>query len=399
MSVDVTLPELAENIEKARVTSVLVQQGARVTADQPIVELESDKATVEVPTTTAGVVTGVHVRPGDEVRVGQPLVTVDPERAPVEPERVRDESPTETVPAAPTTRRLARELGVDLREVRGASPSRRISEADLLAFVRRRLEGTRPPEARAYTERQVRPPLPDFERWGEITREPLDAIRRRTAEVVARAWSEIPHVAQFDRADITRLEAMRAELTRERENGRTPRPTITAVLVHVVANVLRRSPQFNASLDVARAELVLKHHIHIGVAVDTARGLLVPVIRDADKKNLAAIAMELDDFAQRARNGRLSPSEMQGGSFTITNLGSLGTTAFAPVIRWPEVAILGVGRAEHQPVFDGKTFAPRNMLPLCLSYDHRIADGADAGRFLRALAELLENPLRIIIEG
>jgi pyruvate dehydrogenase E2 component (dihydrolipoamide acetyltransferase) len=312
----------------------------------------------------------------------------------------RGEARAEAIPAAPSTRRLARELGLDLRQVRGTGEHGRITEADLFAHVRRLLGAAAQP---ARGEARARPALPDFSRWGAIERTPLEPIRRRTAEVVSTAWSEIPHVAQQDRADVTVLEDLRKRLDQGGNGSAPPRITLTAILAQATASVLRRFPAFNASLDVERQELIHKRYVHIGVAVDTPRGLLVPVIRDADRKGLGALAREIAALAERAAAGKLASEELQGGSFTITNLGGLGTSSFAPIVRWPEVAILGVGRAETTAVYresgGGGGFIPRKLLPLCLSYDHRAIDGADAARFLRTLAGLLENPLAISVEA
>ena len=294
------------------------------------------------------------------------------------------------VPAAPSVRALAREIGVNIREVRGSGKGGRISRGDVKAFAKRLIRraataGGSPPTADAS------PTLPDFSRWGEGRREPLTRVRRTLAANLANAWSTVPHVTQFDRADITRFEAMRKELNR-RSATTDAKMTVTAVVLKTVAGALGRFPKFNASLDHDAGEIVFKKYVHVGVAVDTDRGLLVPVVRDADRKPLQEVAAESAELATRAREGKLKPDEMTGATFTVSNLGGLGTTYFSPSVNWPEVAILGVGRAEAQAVYDDEQFRPRLILPLSVSYDHRLIDGAEAARFLRWIADALERP-------
>jgi pyruvate dehydrogenase E2 component (dihydrolipoamide acetyltransferase) len=280
-------------------------------------------------------------------------------------------------------RRLARELGVDIRAISGTGPGGRISTEDVQAYVRDQLAGG---AASAQTE-----PLPDLARWGEVERRPMSNIRRKTAEHLSHAWRTIPHVTQHDRADITALEALRRQYSPEAERA-GGKLTITAIALKVAERALGRFPQFNASMDTSRNELVFRKSVHIGVAVDTERGLLVPVIRDVDRKGILALAVELAKASEKARAGKLTLEEMQGGGFTITNLGGIGGTAFTPIVNWPEVAILGMSRASYEPVWNGQQFEPRLMVPLSLSYDHRVIDGADAARFLRWVAEALEQP-------
>ena len=240
------------------------------------------------------------------------------------------------------------------------------------------------------------PALPDFTKWGEVERKPMSNIRRKTAEHLGNAWNMIPHVTQHDKADITGIDALRKQYGArvERSGGKL---TVTAVALKIVEAALRRFPQFNASIDQAKNEIVYKKAIHIGVAVDTDRGLLVPVIRDVDKKGIAELAADLAKASEKARAGKLSLDEMQGGGFTITNLGGIGGTAFTPIVNWPEVAILGMSRGGYEPVYNGQTFEPRMMLPLSLSYDHRVIDGADGARFLRWVAEAFEQPFSMIL--
>jgi pyruvate dehydrogenase E2 component (dihydrolipoamide acetyltransferase) len=280
-------------------------------------------------------------------------------------------------------RRLARELGVDIRRVPGSGPEGRVSSEDVQAFARGALSGGAGAGAAAA--------LPDFAKWGEVERKPMSNIRRKTAEHLGHAWATIPHVTQHDRADVTALEALRKQYSPQAEKA-GGKLTMTAIALKIVAGALRRFPQFNASIDVARNELIFKKAVHVGVAADTERGLLVPVVRDADRKGILELSAELARLSEKARGGKLSPDEMQGGGFTITNLGGIGGVAFTPIVNWPEVAILGISRASMEPVYTGSGFEPRLMLPLSLSYDHRVIDGADAARFLRWVADAFEQP-------
>jgi pyruvate dehydrogenase E2 component (dihydrolipoamide acetyltransferase) len=294
------------------------------------------------------------------------------------------------VPAGPATRRLARELGVDLRNVRGSAPNGRVTQEDVRAYVRQLAAGA----ATARGPGRQAPPLPDFERWGAVQRRPFDSVRRKTAEQMSLAWSDIPHVTQQDLADITDLDAFRRQ-----QDKKGPKLTVTAFALKAAAIALKQFPQFNASLDLAKNELVFKQYYHLGVAVDTERGLLVPVLRDVDRKSVATLAEELTATAEKARDKKLTGDDLRGGTFTITNLGGIGGTGFSPIVNWPEVAILGLSRARLQPVVNGETIVPRLLLPLSLSYDHRVIDGADAARFTRRIAEMLENPLVMLLHA
>jgi pyruvate dehydrogenase E2 component (dihydrolipoamide acetyltransferase) len=290
-------------------------------------------------------------------------------------------------PAAPSVRRLARELGVDIRAVTGSGPEGRISTEDVQAYVRSALAGGGGAAAGAPAAVQ----LPDLSRWTEVERKPMSNVRRKTAEHLARAWNAIPHVTQHDKADITALEALRKEYAPQAEKA-GGKLTMTAIALKVVAVALKRFPQFNASVDAARNEIVYRKSVHIGVAADTDRGLLVPVVRDVDRKGLIELSVELSQLSEKARAGKLTLDEMQGGGFSISNLGGIGGTAFTPIVNWPEVAILGISRSAHEPHWTGQAFEPRLMLPLSLSYDHRLIDGADAARFLRWVAQAFEQP-------
>jgi pyruvate dehydrogenase E2 component (dihydrolipoamide acetyltransferase) len=266
-----------------------------------------------------------------------------------------------------------------------------VTEDDIKNFVRSITAGAVPHEP---GEAMHAPTMPDFERWGAVERKSLETIRRRTAEQVSLAWRLIPHVTQHDLADITDLDAFRRQ-----QEGRGPKLTITAFALKAAAITLRQFPQFNSSLDTAGGQLILKRYYHIGVAVDTDRGLLVPVVRDVDQKSVSELAQELADLAERARQKKLSADDMRGGTFTISNLGGIGGTGFSPIVNWPEVAILGLSRGRLQPVVREGQMVPRLLLPLCVSYDHRVIDGADGARFTRRLAEMLENPLLMLLHS
>lgn len=437
---ELKLPELGENIETVDVTAVLVKVGDRVEKEQPVVEVETEKASLEVPSTVSGTVKEILVKKGSKVGVGAVLLKIEsgaaattdapPAAKPKEPEQGSEPeaepepqpkaaaAPAETdakvasdpepagtgrpvtasaaeigptVPAAPSVRALARELGVDIHRVEGSGPAGRISRDDVKAHVKSILRHGEP------GGRTQAPELPDFSQWGEISTEPLSGIRRATARNLANAWATVPHVTQFDRADVTQLESMRKRFN-ERSQAEGRKLTMTAIVIKMVATALKQFPRFNASLDLARDVVIHKKYVHVGVAVDTERGLLVPVIRDVDHKSLVHVATELDELAAKARDKKLAPDEMTGASFTVSNLGGLGTTYFTPIVNWPQVAILGVGRAETRAIWEEEKFEPRLILPLSISYDHRLIDGAGAARFLRWFAEALEQPLLLLLD-
>jgi pyruvate dehydrogenase E2 component (dihydrolipoamide acetyltransferase) len=292
------------------------------------------------------------------------------------------------VPAAPSTRRYARELGVEIAEVPGSGPGGRIGQTDVKEHVKTLLAGG--------ARRTASGPLPDFSRWGAVEAQPMSNIRRKTAEHLSAAWSDIPHVTQFDKADVTALEQFRTRYAGrvEKAGGKL---TVTAILVKIVALAIDRFPQFASSVDMANQTIILKQYRHIGIAVDTPNGLLVPVIRDANRRSIAEIAADLAVVSQKARDRKLTPDDMSGAVFTISNLGGIGGTSFTPIVNAPEVAILGVSRGTTEPVWIDGQFEPRELLPLSLSYDHRVIDGADGARFLRFVAEALEQPLAIFL--
>jgi len=448
------LQELGENVSEGDLVRLMIAPGAKVSEGQPIMELETDKAVVEVPSTVSGTVNEVKVKEGEKIKVGQVIFTllgaapsqaeaVRPQSRPVEhvtgqhgarlafQAAIRAEGKTEEqalppdqpqprpatfsmpvqlgkvagtehrdpVPAAPSTRRLAREIGVDIYEVKGTGPGGRISEDDVKAHAKALVTAVAvvaqaPPRAGHFIE----PKLPDFAKWGKIERVSMRGVRRKTAEHLAESWNTIPHVTQHDRADITELEQLRARFAPKAEQA-GGKMTVTAIALKVCAAALKVFPQFNASIDMEKEEIVYKQYIHIGVAADTDRGLLVPVIRDVDKKNIVELAVELSQLSQKAREKKITLADMEGGSFTITNLGGIGGTAFTPIVNHPEVAILGLSRSRIEPEWIGGKFEPRLILPLSLSYDHRLIDGADAARFLRWVAEAFEQPFLLSVQG
>src|SRR5438477_1154036 len=501
MPTEMKLPELGENVESGDVLRVLVKAGDRVKKDQAVLELETDKATIEVPSSAEGVIKDIKVKAGDKVKVGQTILIVEDgagqkpegqeeraesqgqraagkeqragaeaapppketpeaepspkEQAPVSPKpseaAAKADSPpgedkaasarqaapaavpkpvpapeprrpaqvvditrpqpsqskdaaasarqikpmaqplapadSAAIPAAPSARRLARELGVNIQDIQGSGAGGRISMDDVTAHARRLLAG-----GASGGRAAAAAPLPDFSAWGAVERKPMSGVRRATAHHLTQAWNTVPHVVQHDRADITAVEALRKRLSKKSEaEGRSP-VTITAFLMKTIAAALKKFPQVNSSVDLQNEEIVYKQYFHIGVAVDTDRGLLVPVVRDVDQKDIFQLADDIAHAAEKARARKLVLNDMQGGSFTISNLGSLGGGAFAPIVNWPEVAILGVARAKMEPVWTDGTFVPRLMMPLSLSYDHRVVDGADGVRFLRWIVEALEQP-------
>lgn len=448
MAIDVKLPELGENIAAGDVAAVLVSPGEQVAKDAPLLELETDKAVVEVPAPEAGVVTAIHVQAGDTINVGDTIASLDPagqengagpepggsgkpaappapapESAappapppdreagaasqPVQPQPAAHPAPpapaaagepagARPVPATPAVRRLAREIGVDIDAVSGTGPGGRILLDDVKATAKRLLQA--PAGAPPAGALPAAPPLPDFAQWGPIERTALNAVRRASAAHLTAVWQTVPAVTQQDKADVTELERLRKHYG-PRAEAAGGKLTLTAILVKVAAAALKVFPQFNASIDLPRAEVVYKRYYHVGIAVDTERGLLVPVIRDADQLNIIAIARALGDLSARARARKLTLAEMQGGTFTISNLGGIGGSHFTPIINAPEAAILGVSRAAWEPVWQDGAFVPRLRLPLSLAYDHRLIDGADGIRFLRWVVEALEQPLLLALEG
>jgi len=480
------LPELGENVEAGTVTKVMIDVGDHVEIDQPVLEIETDKAVLEVPSGVAGEVSKLLAKEGAEIRVGEPVFEYSPngespkkdgakakssgdkstdddeadddedeaegkdakqedgkkkddkkkdsrtKKAPAGKEAAKksaskskdDDSEQEDdkgedaeaassekedrprrrtggpVPAAPSVRGFAREIGIDINDVTGSGPGGRISLQDVKDHARginTDVRGQAPAGSTA-SPAAAAVNLPDFSRWGEVEYETMSGVRRRTAENMTLAWTTIPQVTQFDKADITELDTLRKQFSRQVEAA-GGKLTMTAIIVKVIAAALKKFPQFNSSVDMANNEIIYKKYYNIGVAVDTDRGLLVPVVRDVDQKNLTELSIEITELAERARDRKTKLEEMQGGTFTVSNLGGIGGTGFSPIVNAPEVAILGIARTHVEPVYADGNLRPSSMLPLSLSYDHRVIDGADGARFLRWVCAALQQPFLLFLEG
>ena len=445
------LPELGENISQGDLVRLMISPGIKVSEGQPVMELETDKAVIEVPSSISGIIKEVQVKQGDKIKVGDVIFTLEgaaapqterPRHLPVEhvsgqqgarlafQAAIQAEGKTEEqalprdqpqplppsftmpaqlekvagsergapIPAAPHVRRLAREIGIDIHNVKGTGPGGRISEHDVKAHSKELLASVAAAAQAPRGAQSAQPELPDFTKWGKVERVSIRGVRRKTAEHLWQAWTTVPHVTQNDKADITELEHLRARFAPKAEEV-GGKMTVTAIALKVCSSALKIFPQFNASIDLAKDEIVYKQYINIGVAVDTDRGLLVPVIRDVDKKNIVELAAELTQLSKKAREKKLTLAEMEGGTFTITNLGGIGGTGFSPIVNYPEVAILGLSRSSTEPVWLNGKFEPRLVLPVSLSYDHRLIDGADAARFLRWIAEAFEQPFLLSVQG
>ncbi|MEK6644546.1 MAG: 2-oxo acid dehydrogenase subunit E2 [Planctomycetota bacterium] len=443
MGKDFKLPDLGEGIHEAQIVNVMIKQGDSVKADQMVMEVETDKASVELPVPYGGVIESLNVKVGDTVKVGMVLLSVAdgsaapaarataetravsapaasvaapakaraPESAMVSPRAaavaeapVHGEGP---IPAAPAVRRIAREAGVDLRQVHGTGPGGRIVREDVERFVRSANGGSAPTApARSSAPSTSRPAatamsvpaeaMPDFAQWGPVRREALPQIRKTIARQMVRSVTTIPHVTHCDEVDVTDLEQFRKEQGAIFES-KGAKLTLTAFVVKAVAGALRQFPNLNASYDEAAGEMVFKDYVHIGVAVDSPKGLMVPIIRDADRKGLMTISKEMKELADKAREFKLDIAQMRGGSFTVTNVGALGGTMSTPIINYPEVAILGMGKLDWKPVVRDGQIVARKVLPLFLSFDHRVIDGAEGARFIRAVMEFLESPLNLLL--
>ena len=479
MATPFNLPALGENIDAGTVVGILVEVGDKVEENQPVLEIETDKANLEVPSGFSGVVTEILVENGATADVGAPVLMFEDAgsetaagtetdgqaeaEAPVAeaPETVADapaaeasetvagepsstvgdgkadaggeadsttQAPPETgappaaeagpaeepapptptsptippapavssgapVPAAPSVRRFAREIGLDVGQVPGTGPAGRISVEDVKSHSRQLSAGRGATSGPAPSA-----PLPDFSKWGPVETEPMSNLRRAAAEHLSAAWTNIPHVTYGDKADVTDMEALRKQFgpAAEAAGGKL---TMTAIALKIVAAALKRFPRFNASVDMASHEIIYKEYYHVGVAVDTDRGLVVPVIRDVDRKNMIELSIELAEIAARARERKLSPDDMQGSTFTISNLGGFGGTFFAPIVNAPDVAILGLARSRMEQVYVDGAFQARLMLPLMISYDHRLIDGADGARFMQWLVQAFEEPFLLSLEG
>jgi len=428
--VEIKVPDIGD-YKNIPVIEILVAAGDTVSAEDPLMTLESDKATMEVPAPVAGVVKELKVKVGDKVSEGTLVLTLEagaapsapakeaakpapapvaaapakaavsapaaPQRAVVVPPSlpVIDEAAARLAHAGPSVRRFARELGVDISKVSGSGPKNRILREDVQAYVKAAL--ARPAGGGGGLGFNLPPMTPvDFSKFGPVETQALSRIKKLSGAFLHRNWLSIPHITQNDEADITELEAFRKGQADEARAAGI-KFTVLGFLVKAVVVALKEYPHFNASLSPDGESLVLKHYFHVGVAVDTPNGLVVPVIRDADKKGLREIAKELGEVSARMREGKINPADLQGGCFSISSLGGLGGTHFTPIINAPEVAILGVGKASMRPVWDGKQFVPRLMLPLSLSYDHRVIDGAQGARFISFLGSVLSDIRRLVL--
>lgn len=463
MVVEFKLPDLGEGIHEAEVLDIRVKEGELIKEDQILFEVETDKAAVEIPSPFAGIVSKIFVKVGEVSKVGNVIITFeqgDKQRA--QPESVSEAIPvgaretagvktlpaggngksaapspaasvatptTGPVPATPATRKLARDLSVDLHLIRGSGPAGRVTKEDVRAFsegIPSSFKGaqeaaggkgtaTAAPAAQAQQQSlaarygggdsstaggplTLQPfELPDFSKYGQIERVPLRSLRKKIALNMTQAWTHVPHVTTFDESDITELEAARVKFEKAvaKAGGRL---TLTVVAIKAVASGLKKYPQFNSSLDETTSEIVFKHFFNIGVAVATERGLIVPVIRNVDQKNLIEISVELAEIAAKTREGKIEVDKLQGGTFTITNIGPIGGTGCCPMVNFPEVAIMGMAKSAEKPVVRNGQIVVRNILPLSLSFDHRVGDGAEAAMFLRHVAACLEDPFQLLLE-
>ncbi len=414
---DITLPQLGEGAESGTVVTIMVKVGDQVKKDQAVLELENEKAVAPIPSPASGTVSAIHVKVGDKVAVGQKLLTlhsggtavreeaagpvaarrvsprpVEPVAPPADEEDVTA-SPSGLAPAAPpSVRKVARGLGIDLRRVRGSEPGGRIAMADLRAYLQRLQQLAAAPAPALATGGPGRPaPVAvDFAKWGPVTKQPLTSLRQAVSKRMTASWTTVPHVTQFDEADLTQILMLKKkyEAAYEKPGGKlTPTPFILLALI----DALKKHPLFNASLDEASGEVVLKRYYHIGIAVDTEAGLIVPVLRDVDKKSLLQLAKELPALAEKTRQRKITADELHGSTFTISNQGGIGGGPFTPIINVPDVAILGIGKAVQKPVVRDGRIEPRPMMPLGLSYDHRLIDGANAARFITDLVAAIEQ--------
>ncbi|MEX2592652.1 MAG: 2-oxo acid dehydrogenase subunit E2 [Anditalea sp.] len=434
MAIEVKIPQISEGVDSAQVIEILVSEGDSIEKEQSIIAVETEKASVEVPSSDSGKVKEIKVKEGDEVKVGDVILILEEEdgedekkkeeeekketgkedkdaadekkveednekkengdkeegevkeKDKKEPKEEGDDEVAEEVPASPSVRRLAREIGVEIKRIEGSGAGGRITEEDVKSQAKKK-------ESK---EEVKQPSLPDFSKWGLVEKEKLSNIRKSTAKKTVASWQAIPHVFQFDEADISGIEEYMEKNSKKAEEA-GGKLTITAILVKITASALQRFPKFNASIDMETEEIILKKYIHIGMAVDTDKGLLVPVIRDVDKKTIIELAVEITKIAEKARDQKLTPEDMQGGSFSISNLGGIGGTNFTPIVYHPQVAIVGISRAKIQPVFSKGKFEPRQILPLSLSYDHRLIDGAEGAKFLNWICQAMEDPYKALL--
>jgi len=436
MKKEIKIPDIAENVETGTIASILVSVGDKITVDQPLVEVETEKASTDIPSLFDGVVAEIKIQEGDEVSVNQVIMIIETEEKEEEEDSASEKEKSEAdkpddkfsesdqeeeedegdeepekedesskkdekeekekgktinladIPAAPSVRRLAREMDVDLTKVKASGPGDRVTADD----VKKHAETS--DDAKTKGQKQEAIKTDEFEQWGSVTAEKIKTIRKITARNVSESWQSIPHVTHFDEADLTKLEEFRLKYQQKVEKDGV-KITITSLLLKICGYALQKFPKFNSSI--TGEEIIYKHYYHIGVAVDTPRGLLVPVIRDVNSKSLIQLSAELDELAKKARDKKINPDEMQGGSFTISNLGGIGGTGFTPIVLPPQVAILGVSRASWRAVYLEEELHRRMVLPLSVSYDHRIIDGADGARFLRWICNVIEDPFAVLL--
>jgi pyruvate dehydrogenase E2 component (dihydrolipoamide acetyltransferase) len=420
---DVKLPHLGEGADSGTVVNLFVKEGDQIAKDQPILELENEKAVATIPSTGAGTVAKIFVKTGDKISVGQKLLSLsgngadataakpaaqapkpktkapapEPEDEPAQEEEASPESSESmeksnaAVAASPVIRKLARELGIDLARVRGSARGGRVTMEDVRAYIQRLQKlAAQPKSAAGGAAAKPAAESVDFSKWGSVTKKPLSPLRQVIARRMTENWNTIPHVTQFDEADITGLLALRKKYVEAYEK-KGARLTVTSFVLKAVADTLKKHPFFNSSLDEATQEIVLKDYVHIGIAVDTEAGLIVPVLRDADKKDLVQLSKDLEELATKARERKVSGDDLKGGSFTISNQGGIGGGYFTPIINKPEVAILGLGKGANKAVVRENKIEPRTILPVALSYDHRVIDGGGAARFIVDLVKAIEN--------
>ncbi|MBN1525850.1 MAG: 2-oxo acid dehydrogenase subunit E2 [Spirochaetales bacterium] len=448
MKKEVVLPEIAENITSGEVLAVLIAVGDTIKKDQSLIEVETEKAAMEIPSPIDGTVTDISVKIGDTINVGGVLCIIETESAetleiaekseqttifkhttetdkkdttvikeqqkekkemiagsiqsmPKPPDKSQSFTPkppeavSAVIPASPSVRRFAREIGLDLSEKTGSGPAGRISIDDVKKMAKQILSEK---SAGIVPAIAAGPVLPDFSRWGTVRRAPMSKVRTITAEGLSSSWRNVPQVTQFHEANLSLMENFISKHANQVEKA-GGKLTVTAILAKLCALALRKYPQFNASVDLENREIIFKEYVNIGIAVDTDRGLLVPVVRDADKKSILEISTEIQEIASRTREKKIKPDELEGGTFTISNLGGIGGTQFTPIVYWPQVAILGVSRSRVVPVFENKKFVPCTMLPVSLSYDHRLIDGADGIRFLDWIVKTIEDPFSALLSG
>jgi pyruvate dehydrogenase E2 component (dihydrolipoamide acetyltransferase) len=423
---DLKLPALGEGADSGTVVNLFVKEGDQVAKDQAVIELENEKAVATIPSTAAGTVTKIFVKAGDKISVGQRILALsetgtatstakaekpkaaakpkvldpEPEETPSKSEvhTERDQEPEHeakagvAAAASPSLRKLARDLGIDLTHIRGSERGGRIVLEDIRAYIHRLQSQTTPPQAKAAAPAAAKPAAEqiDFAKWGPVSKKPLSPLRQVIARRMAENWNAVPRVTQFDEADITALMELRKKYATAYEQ-KGARLTLTSFALKIVAETLKKHPAFNSSLDEAAQEIVTKEYYHIGVAVDTEAGLIVPVIRDVDKKNVLDLSKELEELAKKARDRKLSAEELKGGTFTISNQGGIGGAHFTPIVNKPEVAILGLGRGAMKAVVRDSKIEPRLMLPIAISYDHRVIDGGVAARLAVDLVQAFEK--------